>query len=82
MPQKHGYAVLAVPDSGLFVRNEEIQTGHGTTMKWSELLVFSRMSDAEDYAKDAKKGWERGDTLGHRWDFPVIPVLVSDRQGN
>jgi hypothetical protein len=76
---KHGFAVLAIPDSGLFTKAGQIVTGHETELRFSELILFSRRQDAEDHASKSKTYWEDGDANGHRWSFQVIPVVVSER---
>jgi hypothetical protein len=76
---KHGYAVLAIPDSGLFVKDGRIVSGHETDLKFSELMLFSRRLDADTHADQQKTYWEDGDANGHTWSFQVIPVLVSER---
>ena len=77
---RNGYAVLAIPDSGLFVKNGQIVTGHETEMKFSELVVFSRSVDADGYAGQNQRQWQGTDVRGHSWKFVVIPVLVNERQ--
>jgi hypothetical protein len=76
---RNGYAVLAIPESGLFVKNGEIVTGHETALKFNELVVFARQEDAEKHAERQKVFWKQGDTNGHVWDFPVIPVMVKEK---
>lgn len=73
---KHAYAVIAVPDSGLFVKNGEIVSGNGTSMRASELILFSRAQDAEQHAKQQVQYQIKAED---GWSFPVIPVLVSER---
>ena len=76
---RNGYAVLAIPDSGLFAKGGQIVTGHETEMKFSELIVFSRFDDAQAYARQTQRQWEGTDVNGHQWNFLVIPVLVNER---
>jgi len=76
---RNGYAILAVPDSGLFVKNGTLVTGHRTDMKHSKLIVFSRQDDAQRFADENARTWENGDAHGHRWEFKVIPVMVHEK---
>lgn len=76
---KSGYVVLAIPDSGLFVKDGQIVTGHETPMEFDELILFSRRHDAEILAVSQCERWSDGDKRGHKWNFQVIPVLVSER---
>lgn len=76
LPQ--GYAVLAIPDTGLYVRNGKLETGHGTETRFSEIMLFSRISDAHRHAWQMKDQWAKVEN-GHTWDFPVVPVLVRER---
>ena len=76
---KSGYVVLAVPDSGLFVKDGKIISGHGTEMKFDEVVLFSRRAHADAHAKQNQTYWENGDPQGHQWKFQVLPVLVSER---
>lgn len=78
----HGYVVLAIPDSGLFVKDGQLVTGHGTSMSWSEMVLFSRREDADKHAARTAANWTNGDANGHAWEFPVIAVLVEERDGN
>jgi hypothetical protein len=73
---KHAYAVIAVPESGLFVKDGEFISGHGTSMRVSELVLFSRRSDADLHAFQCGGKWAE---TAEKWLFPVIPVLVSER---
>ena len=74
-----GFAVIAIPDTGLFVNDGEVVTGHGTEMVIDEMILFKRRFDATTFADSLRKKWEAGDKNGVCWKFPVIPVLVSVR---
>ena len=77
---RFGYAILAIPDSGLFVREDgRLVTGHGTLMQSHEMPLFTRLIDAEHHAYTMKNKWEDGDKNGHSWDFPIVPVVVNER---
>ena len=76
---KNGYAVMSIPDSGLFVKDGRLVTGHQTEMKFDELLLFSRDQDAQKHAEENQKYWDNRGTGEHKWNFQVIPVLVSER---
>lgn len=76
---KHGYVVVAIPDSGLFVKDGLIVSGHSTKMRFDEMILFSREQDAADHAQQQRTQWARADMNGHNWSFPVIPVLVHER---
>ena len=76
---KHGYIVIAIPDSGLFATADGIVTGHQTEMTFSELILFSREADASKHAGQNQKHWKGADANGQRWTFKVLPVLVSER---
>ena len=76
---KHGYAVLAIPDSGLFVKEGQIVTGHDTALKFDEIILFSRETDAQKHADKNQVYWNGADANGHKWNFKVVPVLVSER---
>jgi hypothetical protein len=76
---KNGFVVMAIPDSGLFVKDGKIVSGHETTMSFSELILFSRKFDADKHAAANQIQWEDSDANGHVWSFQVIPVLVSER---
>ena len=76
---KHGYAVLAIPDSGLFVKDGRLVSGHETELNFGELILFSRRLDADTHAEKNQTAWENSDVNGHAWSFQVIPVLVSER---
>ena len=79
MHMKSGYVVIAVPESGLFVKDGRIVTGHETTLKFDEMILFSREFDAKNHANAQEIYWKDGDVHGHKWTFPIIPVLVSER---
>jgi hypothetical protein len=76
----NGYTVMAICDDGLFVKNGELVTGHGTPVDFGELQLFSRNADAEAAKKvyDDEYGFKR--TNGHFWQFVVLPVLVRERE--
>ena len=76
---KHGYVVIAIPDSGLFFKGGKLVTGHETEMKFDELILFSRSQDAEGHAQRQRTQWANADAKGHEWSFHVLPVLVSER---
>ncbi len=75
----HGYAVLAIPETGLFVRDGQIKSGHGTTMAISELILYSRRVDADNHAAQNAKYWAQKEPAGSPWHFEVLPVLVEER---
>lgn len=75
-----GFTVIAIPDSGLFVKGGKIVTGHGTEMDADdEMPLFTRRIDADRHAFTRKNKWQEGDVRGHEWDFIVVPVLVRER---
>ena len=77
---KHGYVVIAIPKSGLFVKEGKIVTGRDTVLRFSELILFSREADAQAYAQRNRVYWSDGEPHGESsWAFQVLPVLVSER---
>ena len=79
MELKNGYAVLCIPESGLFVKNGEVVTGRGEEIVVSEMVLYSRRADADLGAKVMGERWKGGDRKGQEWNFLVIPVLVHER---
>ena len=79
MDGKRGYAVLAVPKSGLFLKNGELETGNGSAMRFDEILIFSRRVDAESHARTNQTYWAQNPKRNDDWDFAVLPVFVRDR---
>jgi hypothetical protein len=75
-----GFLVVAIPETGLFVKNGKIVTGHGTMMEADEIPLFKRLVDAEQLAKSRAEFWKDGDKNGKHWDFVPIAVLVNERQ--
>ncbi|MGO8792906.1 MAG: hypothetical protein ACLQVL_36725 [Terriglobia bacterium] len=76
---KNGYVVMAIPDTGLFVKDGQLRTGHGTEPAFNELILFSRVADAEAHAEKNNKYWAYNTGEGRHWNFKVLPVLVSER---
>ncbi len=74
--KKHGYAVLAIPSDGLFVRNGHLETGSGKNVSTGEVIIFSQRLDADRHADRNAVYWA---TKGGGWNFHVIPVLMSER---
>ena len=75
-----GFAVLAIPETGLFVKDGKIVTGHGTEMEADELPLFKRRVDADSLRLSRMEHWRHGDSNGKHWDFVVVAVLVQERQ--
>ena len=71
---KHGYAVIAVPESGLFVKGGRLETGAGNPMRVSELSIFTSRESADRNAIALQKEW-----AAEKWSFPVVPVLIRER---
>ena len=77
---KHGYVVMAIPDSGLFLKDGRLVSGHQTDMKFDELILYSRDEDANRLADQLRTQWgDAEDNNGHKWNFHVLPVLVHER---
>lgn len=69
-----GYTVMAVPESGLFVKHGELHTGDGDPLAaLGELQLFSRMIDAERLQLNLIGKWPG-------WKFPIIAVRVKERE--
>jgi len=76
---KHGYVVMAIPDSGLFLKDGRLVSGHQTDMKFDELILYSRDEDAARLTQQLRVQWAGPDASGHQWNFHVLPVLVHER---
>jgi hypothetical protein len=76
---KHGYVVMAIPDSGLFLKDGRLVSGHQTDMKFDELILYSRDEDANKLVDQLRTQWADPDANGHQWNFHVLPVLVHER---
>lgn len=76
LTRTNGYVVIAVPETGLFVKCGEIVTGDGSPMHVSELILFTRHEDAKHHSEAQERYWK---DRAPAWQFPVIPVLVSER---
>ncbi len=74
-----GFIVMAVPESGLFAKEGRITTGKGSCPRVEEVILFSRMFDAEQHVKHLKSAWPDGDDTEQKWSFPILAVLVSER---
>lgn len=75
-----GFAVLAVPESGLFSKDGRITTGKGRSMKAEEIILFKRLADAEEHARQLRtSAWPDADTGEAAWSFPILAVLVKER---
>jgi hypothetical protein len=72
------YAVIAIPETGLFARNEMVVTGHDTEMEVEGLVLYVRRSEAEEFADQERERWANHD-LEHTWSFPILRVLVDER---
>lgn len=77
--RERGYAVIAIPESGLFLKDGKLMSGHGTEVVVDEIWVFTRSEDATANAKIREQKWQDGDGNGRHWNFPVLPVFVSER---
>ncbi len=74
--KKHGYAVIAIPRDGLFVRNGHLETGCGKNIDPGEVIIFSQRLDADRHADRNVTYWAG---KGGDWNFHVVPVLMSER---
>ena len=82
---KHGYAVLAIPDSGLFVKDGRIVSGHETDLKFSaELMLFSRETRRRHTTPTNRKPTGKTETLtaGHTWSFSGNPGVGHGEPGS
>jgi hypothetical protein len=75
------FTVLAVPDSGLFAKGNDIVAGHSRDIiPTGEMPLFTRSEDARNHARGrANEHREKFPNDTHEWNFVVIPVLVSER---
>lgn len=74
-----GFAVLSIPENGLFYRKGQLETGDGVPVAVSEMILFARRADAEKHAQQQAWDWQAGDRRGNEWKFTVISVLVNER---
>jgi hypothetical protein len=74
-----GFAVIAIPESGLFFKDGRLGSAEGLEMTTDEIILFKRRLDAEAHAKYLKDGWENGTQAKERRDYVVIGVLVQER---
>ena len=76
----NGHVVMAISDDGLFVKNGELVTGHGTPVEISVLELFPDRADAERSKKRLQDEHGFKKTNGHFWQFVVLPVLVKEHE--
>lgn len=76
---KHGFAVIAIPETGLFVRDGQLVTGHNTSMAVNKLLVHGKREDAVIHAIKCEREWSLKEPDGKPWHFHVMPVQVEER---
>ena len=57
---KHGYVVIAIPKSGLFVKEGKTVTGRDTVLRFSELILIFGEADAQAYAQRNRVYWSDG----------------------
>jgi hypothetical protein len=73
------FAVLAIPETGIFVKDGRIVTGHGTEMEADEIILFKRRADAVLHSRSRTNQWIAGDANGKKWSFPIVAVLIRER---
>ena len=74
-----GFAVMAVPESGLFAKDGRIITGKGHCLRVEEMILFKRLHDAEEHVRQLEAAWPEGDPTEKNWKFIVLSVLVRER---
>lgn len=76
---RHGFAVMAVPETGLFVKDGRLETGHGTPMVVNKIFVFAKRQDAVIHAVLHEQNWSKKEVEGKPWHFHVVPVQVEEK---
>lgn len=76
---KHGFAVIAVPETGLFVKDGHLVTGHNTPMVVNKIMVHGKREDAVIHAIKCEREWSQKEPEGKPWHFHVVPVQVEEK---
>jgi hypothetical protein len=79
MDLKNGHIVIAIPESGLFLRDGRFASGNGMQPVIEEMILFSRRADAEAHRAQNEEYWRQRPTGEERYNFAVVPVLVHER---
>lgn len=77
---KHGFAVIAIPETGLFVRDGRLVTGHGTPMVANKIIVHAKRENAVIHAIKDEREWSAKEPEGKPWHFHVMPVQVEEKE--
>ena len=79
MDLKNGHIVIAIPESGLFLRDGHFASGNGMQPVIEEMILFSRRADAEAHKAQNEEYWRQRPTGEDRYNFAVVSVLVRER---
>ena len=75
-----GFAVISIPESGLFYKDGRMVSGDGLELTCEEIILFKRRTDAEAHSTYLRGAWDDGSQKIERREYVIMGVLVKERQ--